>query len=70
MWKNGKVDGCEYWVKSYEEPSIYGINEGRISKLTVTRNDYEIISYERGWDLAPQTEEDRDVLDAILKKYN
>jgi len=70
MWTHGKINGCEYWVKHYSEPSVYGINEGKVSKLSVKRNDREIISYERGWDLEPQTDEDRAVLAAILEKYN
>ena len=70
MWKNGKIDGNEYWVKSYDEPSIYGIDEGRISKLTVKRDGREIINYDRGWDLEPQTDTDREVLAKILAKYN
>ena len=70
MWRNGIINGCEYWVKSFDEPSVYGIDEGRISKLTVRRDDREIISYDRGWDLEPQTDEDRAILETLMKKYN
>ena len=70
MWKNGKIDGYEYWVKSYDEPSIYGIDEGRVSKLTVKRDGREIMNYDRGWDLEPKTDADREVLAKILAKYN
>ena len=70
MWRNGIINGCEYWVKSYDEPSVYGIDEGRISKLTVTRDGQEIISYDRGWDQEPTTDADREVLAKILAKYN
>lgn len=70
MWKNGKIDNCEYWVKSYDEPSIYGIDEGRISKLTVKRDGREIMNYDRGWDLEPQTDEDHVILEKLKKKYN
>ena len=70
MWKNGKIDGCEYWVKRYQDNSIYGINEGKISKISVRRNGREIISFERGWDLEPQTDEDREILAKILNMYN
>lgn len=70
MWKQGNVLGCEYWVKQYGEPSVYGINEGKISKLSVKRDGREIISYERGWDLEPQTDEDRAVLEVILEMYD
>ena len=70
MWKNGRIDNCEYWVKSYDESSIYGIDEGRISKLTVKRDGREIMNYDRGWDLEPKADADRDVLAKILAKYN
>ena len=70
MWKNGRIDGCEYWVKSYDEPSIYGIEDGRISKLTVKRDGREIMNYDRGWDLEPKTDSDREILAKILAKYN
>ena len=70
MWKNGKIDNFEYWVKSYDEPSIYGIDEGRISKLTVKRDGREIMNFDRGWDTEPKTDTDREVLAKILAKYN
>ena len=31
---NGKYTVVHYWVKAYEEGSQYGIEGGRISKLT------------------------------------
>ena len=55
---------------SYDEPSIYGIDEGRISKLTVKRDGREIMNFDRGWDLEPNTDADREVLAEILAKYN
>jgi len=70
MWMQGKLDGCEYWVKSFDEPSVFGVNEGRISKLTVKRDGREIINYDRAWDVEPQTDEDREVLARILEMYN
>ena len=70
MWRNGIINGCEYWVKSYDEPSYHGSNEGHISKLSVRRDGREIISYDRAWDLEPQTDEDRAILETLMKKYN
>ena len=70
MWKQGKLNGCEYWVKSFDEPSVFGVNEGRISKLTVKRDGREVINFDRAWDIEPQTDEDREVLDRILEMYN
>ena len=47
MWSEGTIgipnkDGgytvAHYWVKHYEEPSEFGINGGRISKLMIKIN--------------------------------
>ena len=39
MWKEGAIliggKGYRYWVKHYEEGSQFGIDGGRISKLTI-----------------------------------
>lgn len=61
MWENGfiKIDGCivRYWVKVYDEPSQFGINGGRISKLTLKGEDgTELANYDRGWDIKPVNE--------------
>lgn len=47
MWSEGILTGPEtgvpykYWVKHYEEGSEFGIDGGRISKLTIRRlNDH------------------------------
>lgn len=70
MWKNGQIDNFEYWVKSCDEPSIYGINEGRISKLNVRCGGSMVVNYDRGWDIEPETDADREVLAKILAQYN
>ena len=70
MWKNGTIDGCEYWIKVYDEPSIHGIDQGKVSKLTVKRDGHEIINFDRGWDQMPQTQEDQAILEKLLKMYN
>ena len=69
-WKTSRINNCEYWVKSFENASEYGINEGRISKLSVNRDDQEIISYDRGWDIEPKTDEDKQILSQLIAKYN
>ena len=44
---------CRYWVKAYDEPSGYGINEGKISKLTIQINGKITAEYDRGWEIEP-----------------
>ena len=36
----------------------------------VRRDGREIINYERGWDQEPQTDEDRAILEKLMKMYN
>ena len=56
MWYKGYVDGYHYQAKVYDEGSIYGINEGRISKLWMSRDGRTVVSYDRGWDIRPDAE--------------
>lgn len=49
-WLEGKLDGYTVYAKVYSEPSQYGIDNGRISKLHITNKDgKEVVSYDRGW---------------------
>ena len=63
-WYKGMIGGYTFEAAVYDEPSVYGINEGRISKLMVwdetKRQQYRnifsaaIMNYDRGWDIEPQ----------------
>ena len=44
----------EFCAKVFDEKSIYGINNGRVSKLGVRYKTTPIINYDRGWDLRPE----------------
>nr|DAQ42340.1 MAG TPA: hypothetical protein [Caudoviricetes sp.] len=74
MWHEGSVkvrDGIfHYWVKSYDEGSIYGIDEGRISKVTIKRDGKEVCNYDRGWDIEPVDEDTQIALAVLMKQYN
>ena len=74
MWKTGVIktesSTIRYWIKQYEEGSEYGIDEGRISKLTLVREDKTIANYDRGWDLLPTDNEAELVLAILLKQFN
>lgn len=73
MWKHDKmsVSGVilEYWAKVYDLPSQFGINEGRISKLTVTRDEEIILEYDRGWSIEPKDEIAQKALECLLIFY-
>lgn len=62
LWKEGTigipVEGktiiAHYLAKVYDEPSCYGINEGRISKLQIKIDGVTVVEYDRGWELEPE----------------
>lgn len=80
MWHEGTigvpaVDGSSsivhYWVKNYEEPSEeYGINGGRISKLSLKMDGEWIANYDRGWDIAPTCRVADLALAILCEEYN
>lgn len=74
MWKEGTVsvngEIFHYWMKQYEEGSEYGINGGRISKLTIKRSGREVYNYDRGEDIAPIDKNTETALEIILKRNN
>lgn len=78
MWSEGIItcpttgSKYKYWVKHYEEGSQYGIDGGKVSKLTIRKLDEsrDLVNYDRGWDIEPNTDEVNAVYAIILKKYN
>ena len=74
MWKEGtlKINGkvYRYWIKQYDTGSVYGIDGGRISKLTIKFGGKIVCSYERGWDIQPTDDEAKEALNTILKDEN
>lgn len=70
MWKDGIINGYLFEAKFYEEPSEYGIDEGRISKLAISKTGKILCSYERGWDIRPEGEEVKAVYQEIVKRFN
>ena len=78
MWSNGRIfatqtkAGYEYWCKHYDEPSPFGIDGGKISKLTICRlqDDKELYNYDRGLDFDILDEDGKAAYHIILTKYN
>ena len=73
MWENGILylnsDKYFYSVKVYDEPSKFGIDGGRISKLEIRDKDMNlIIGYDRGdWWLGSKEQYSDYTIDLILK---
>jgi len=79
MWSEGIIatpttgNKYKYWVKHYEKGSdVYGIDGGRISKLTIRKlgETRDLYNYDRELDVDCQSDEVRAVYDIVLQKYN
>lgn len=74
-WVSGKVGEYTFEAKLFDDASTYGINNGRISKLSIYNNDERmakndffascIINYDRGWDIKATTAT-RPILKAVI----
>ena len=79
MWSEGIIaspttgNKYKYWCKHYEEGSeTYGIDGGRISKLTIRKlgETRDLYNYDRGLDVDCQNDEVRAVYEIVIAKYN
>lgn len=72
QWKEAIIEnkGKDYKItfKQFEEGSEFGINGGRISKLTISLGKEKVANYDRGWDIEPTDEDTKEVLELLL--YN
>ena len=76
-WYIGTIGGYPFQIKVACEDSEWGIDNGRIIKLFVSEKPTEdhpvkkeVISYERGWDLYPEgNQELEDVIDALHEYF-
>ena len=68
----GETKIAHWWAKVYDEGSAYGINEGRISKLMIKIDGKTTLSYDRGWDIEPDENDQATmvVYSIILQEYN
>lgn len=82
MWKQGyiTIDGHTFrWeAKVYEQGSVFGIDNGRISKLWLAEyvgdptssRCKEAACYERGWEHRPDTPQAQAAVKQLIEKYN
>ena len=74
MWKEGSIrvgsSIFHYWMKQFDEGSQYGIEGGRISKLTLKRDGKIVVNYDRGWDLHPKDHETQLAMEILLHTEN
>ena len=65
---NGRV--YKYNVKHFEEPSIFGYEEGKASKIWIQREGIEVFNFDRGMDREPVDADTEAVLQMLLDKFN
>lgn len=73
-WIDGKIDNYRFQAKVFDVGSKFGIDGGRISKLEVwdeqkrkSRLGFgEMLSYDRGWNKRPDSENAESILQALL----
>ena len=70
MWTDGRIDyqgqKVDYIAKVSPQPSEVGIDLGCDFKLDIEVAEETIVSYDRGWELYPETEEREAILEAVL----
>jgi len=58
-------------IKWFDEPSQFGIRNGRVSKLFVAgAGEGTVLNYDRGWDVRPRNAAARAILKAVLEEFN
>ncbi len=82
MWQEGTIGipaskttgkgavAVHYILKAYDEPSKFGINNGKISKLQLKQDGEIVANYDRGWDIYPATKEAEISLCILLSQHN
>ena len=74
MWKEGSLrvynSVFHYWLKGYEEPSRFGIEGGKVSKLMLKRDGEVVAIYDRGWDIEPADPDTQLAVEILLHGEN
>ena len=68
LWLRGRIaamPGYSFSAKVYDEPSQFGIEGGKISKLQVNKDGQQVMNYDRGWDDKPKNAEHREALQRV-----
>ena len=71
-WVFGRIGGFDFEVKCFDQPSVFGIDEGCISKLWIgSRVSYRTIAaYDRGWDRLPRFDNEIEATQVVIDRFN
>lgn len=67
-WIKGELDGFRFSAKVFSEGSEFGIDNGRVSKLSIREGDKEIVLYDRGWEVWPKKPRHLEIYHRVMKK--
>ena len=74
LWREGEIkigkSSYRYCAKVYDEGSEWGINEGRVSKLWISKDGKTVCNYDRGWDIKPTDPDTELALEILLHTEN
>lgn len=75
-WVSGIIEGTEFKFESklFDEGSRFGIDGGRVSKLSIRNKNVEglgffdgyIVNYDRGWDIEPKDEQHIKIFNEVM----
>jgi len=68
--KGEAAGGITFTAKIYDEGSVHGIDNGRVSKLDIRQGGKIVVNYDRGWDVKPKTPEIKTVYKGIMAALN
>lgn len=57
-------------ARVFDKGSVYGIDNGRVSKLFICKDNKIIVNYDRGWDVKPENTEHQAIYKAVMNKLN
>ena len=71
-WTTGHIGPFSFEVKHSGEPSRFGIDAGRISRLWLSWKDsYGIVAaFDRGWDRLPAFRQAQEAVDTLCALWN
>jgi hypothetical protein len=69
-WISGIIGDYKFEAKHFDVGSEFGIDGGRVSKLSIWKgdswNDGLIVNYDRGWDIEPTTENQKYIFSCLM----
>lgn len=65
-WINGEIDDYYFEAMHHNHNLEYAIDGGRVSELAITKEDEWIADYNQGWELAPKTAHEEEIVCTLV----